>query len=651
MSENPPPTRRLNPFAFPSETDGRFILLIIAALALTVSTAYILRYIVDPRDSQIYKPIVLAKDTPLEVFRAQLTETLPLIALQVVNGVCLPLIMMGAIFMLAFIPYRLHAWRIRHSYRLQPLERETDPVLYNAVQMLAQKTNLPLPIIEASKKMQAQGAQAFGFGQRFSLRLDGGLRLLLRKSPEKFQSVVLHELGHIANGDVGRTYFSQALWSSVIGVAFVLLTTGIVFLLIQAIVLSAAQHGFARINWSGFLTGNLPTTMILAFQITAILGIVWLTRAGLLRTREVYADWRAALWGAAQGLIKILQTEKSQEGFRYPWLTMWRLHPTPQERATLLQNPNDLFHLKLDVPFTAGMLLALILDGAFSILPPILLGINDIARILRWIADRLMQSNMMFSWLLQFPIYGIHVVNALIAIIPVITIAYLVTWTVGAQVQRETLAELALQRRGWGSYLHLAIAAAVITLGIEIGNGLNLRGNVMTINFLGLLFAPAWWFATIFFTWLWLIYARFLSKSLWGYHVGTSPPKWRQHLFSLILATMLCMLYTGLMLIRALIDTGFGLQFFVLTLIWFGMMSIIAFTLYFLAFGTTWALAQIFSFLFPPHCPSCKQIVRQKEVLDKSCEHCGHELAAWLFVEPPMQSDPSSPTLQIHSRP
>ncbi|NDJ55169.1 MAG: hypothetical protein GYB68_19025, partial [Chloroflexi bacterium] len=199
---SPPPSagERVNPFAFPAETNQRFTLLLLSGLMLTVSIGTIAfstfyRFIVEP------------------LLGGRLTDA-QLDSLFTAGNLLTFLVLLPWIGLVTYLVYRRHPVALRRRHRLTPFDPASDPRFQRALERFALDAHLkPLPQVELSSGSLADG-QAFGLPGRYRLRLGGRSRLLLRKRPRLFRAIVLHELAHIANGDVSRTYLTQALWRS-----------------------------------------------------------------------------------------------------------------------------------------------------------------------------------------------------------------------------------------------------------------------------------------------------------------------------------------------------------------------------------------------------------------------------------------------------
>src|SRR5262249_56113988 len=60
---------------------------------------------------------------------------------------------------------------------------------------------------------------AFGLPGRRFVAISGGLATKLWTDPGVFRAVVLHELAHLRNGDVDKTYATVAVWWSFVATA------------------------------------------------------------------------------------------------------------------------------------------------------------------------------------------------------------------------------------------------------------------------------------------------------------------------------------------------------------------------------------------------------------------------------------------------
>jgi Zn-dependent protease with chaperone function len=581
-------------------------LLILAALSIPAFGTFTLYPLEFPLSGEIP-----AAGTPefRQLYLAQIKESLGFVAFETGSVLLL--------FILALIVYRLYPTYIRRRKNLEPLPAGKDTVFQDNTQQLAQLAKVsPAPKIVLAKGSRSLNAQAFGFRNRYSLSLDGGLRLLLRKAPAEFRARVLHELAHIVNGDVTRTYFAQALW-----LAALLAVIGYV------IVFSISSDTY-DIN-----------DFVLWAQIGVVLAIVAAIQASLLRTREVYADWRAAMLGAEQPLTTIFKRSIPQEQKKEKSrIKLWRLHPTPQERLTLLQNPIRLFHVASDLPFLSSCLLALVSVPAVLTLASIVLG--------AWSAAILVLSDLINPTTASQGVVTIPVIlfGVLSVLLLLFAGGYMIAGTMGLQVQREAIAEMSTGQQGITGFLRLGKLSAFIALGLEIGFLIIPTAPFSPLGvYWGesaprpLLMTPwiiLWLIGVTVFFWLGLYYARFFGKHLPGSHTGQSPPKWKYRLISIILSVWFGISYVPLFATRIAIlygqtGTRGDIQFLIQVSI-VGVITIIV--LYVVAFVVTWILMQTERLLRTLHCPNCGKAVHHRATIADVCEHCGRYLLPWLLV-------------------
>jgi hypothetical protein len=194
------------------------------------------------------------------------------------------------------------------------------------------------------------GAAAYGLPRRHTVCLNGGLVATLRSSPGTFRAVVLHELAHLRNRDVGLTYATIAAWRVYLVALLVPSSFSMVWLVL-------AGPLFGRNAQSVFLpavrTGEIKSLVASAFLVL----LVYLARADALRTREAYADLDAACWGASVGTLG--------EGLLKPgplaaFWQLWRTHPGWQQRAVLPADASAVFRVSSLQMFLTGAAAVLI---------------------------------------------------------------------------------------------------------------------------------------------------------------------------------------------------------------------------------------------------------------------------------------------------
>ena len=628
-------TGKLNPFALPTETDARFLLLMISAPALALVLSILLRYTLNPDALNPFSAVPQAPgDLPLDEFFQAEVEFGRQLMLASISSLILPLLLIGLTFLLAAIFYYDHPRRIRRQKDTVPLALQSDSRFVQELTTLSTQAGLQsLPSIELGKKLNSQDGQAFGVGHQKSLYLDGGLRVLLRKSVENFRAIIRHELAHIVNRDIGRTYFAQSLWSAVIIVTILPLFVSILYLLLTS-TYSKIANGFTSADLQDLLFVKLRFIAGLLLQSGGLITLVLLTRAGLLRTREVYADWRAALWGSASTLASIFEAQSLR---RKTGLSPFRLHPSPKARLNTLHKPRLLFDIHFDVPFVVGVFTALILNGLLENLLSVMIAIGSaiiaVDSALVTYAYSL-PSDSFFS--LRPVIYGLmtlsNVIMLLLALSPFLILALPAAATLGLQVQRQALADLAEGRSGIGPHFRLILPAAWMGLGMVVGTLISPLAILAPDSLISTILAFFFLIVFVLFIWLALVYTRFFSRRLLGSHAKFTPPSGKNRFLTVLVAALFLV-----------IEAPLGIGFFIITRKVIAFSTLEAFLVLFgltlgllvlmgLTFVFHWIVFGVYRRLRPVRCPTCGQISSENTVVGRSCQRCGKNMVPWLYV-------------------
>jgi len=166
------------------------------------------------------------------------------------------------------------------TMRAQELQRQDDPILFEMVERLAQRANLPMPRVYLSAA-QAPNAFATGRNPRHSaVCVTAGLRQML--SGHELEGVIAHELAHIKHRDI-------------------LIST------IAAIVAGAiSMLAHWALFWGGGSRRENPLTGLLMMILAPIAAL--LIQMAISRSREYEADRLGAdLAGSGRGLASALQ--------------------------------------------------------------------------------------------------------------------------------------------------------------------------------------------------------------------------------------------------------------------------------------------------------------------------------------------------------
>ncbi len=677
----------LNPFAFPVDTQSRSSLLILAigALSWLYGFAALIGFFAIPDDfmafERVRRPVVEAWRThldlpegqyPFDLFRgppydpsarvAELEQELAayrdgsnrttrqveeilgeLLEIQLtLVGIMGPYFAVPAAFvaMAAILwigLYSSHGIRLRRFGRLQGISGDS-PLAQLVTDLVDEIRNPPddagdgdfaRPELFQRKEIQGDG-QVFGFPGRYRIALTSSLSCLLKKEDERSRSIralVLHELAHIANRDVERSYLAAAGWIVIAPLTFLWILASLIE------VLYLRSPTVAR-----FL---IP----FAFQMAFTLVSIELVRRSLLRGREHFADLRAAhFWSAREALLTALGARPAR-AFLSPWRRiaerlrgLTKNHPYDHERQKMIRDPDAVFRVRSDVAYLACLTLNYILLMLGTML---FAGISVIPASLNAAA-----ATKAFQYLetadVTTAIEAFHSIKSydgllyfISATLICIGCGYIITSTVGVQVQRMAVAQLARGQHGPRSYLQLLRPAFFCAAGL--GSGLLVipfmpNPGIAQVFRLGL-----WLVFAAFAMWLWMSGTYFFAQRLLGSYVGSSPPHGRRRflsLFSIVsLAVAFFAIYFALggLLSVKLDESMSGWQQWDSALI--PGCAIVLLVVLLVAMGFLLGLGQSFKArLFPPRCPSCDRITTRNPAVTESCEHCAQALAPWLFV-------------------
>ncbi len=348
-SARPP---RLNPFAFPSDTDFRFILLVVAVLAVSMFM-YNWVFVTVHRDEYLatFQACALGSGKVSGLpegagpnFQAAIDQG---VAQSGAYNLCMaPLVQqqnawkLGGIALLllvaALIYWFFPVWKMRRE-RFEPLTAEDAPAVLPALHALCQQTGVkPIPQFVWNPLNPAISALAFGRLGRYTVALSGGLIIQFAKDRAAFDATLRHELAHLRNADVDKTYLTVAITWAFVAVAIV--PFAITLLMRPAL---------------GFVVG-------ITWRVAALIALVYLIRNAFLRAREMYADVRASTWDGTNGALdRVVAALPATPTGR--WRSLWLTHPTPAQRRQALADTRILLRLGFWDAFAVGAVTAIAL--------------------------------------------------------------------------------------------------------------------------------------------------------------------------------------------------------------------------------------------------------------------------------------------------
>ncbi len=638
-----PTAQRLNPFALPSETTTRFILLVVAAASVAMFLGLLLAdHLGLPSLAQLSVKIMEASmwpspgtiDSPDSAAAYQQAwQKNQALLLDIFWIWASPLVLLVLVFVSAYVLYRLHPRLLRFRAAVRSPSSEQDSGLLQTVAALAnlsETANVPQIEIKGDYK-QPLHPRVFGFPRKYVLRIGGSWRLLHLKKPATFRAVILHEFAHIANRDVGRTYFSRALW---VALSFIVIAPlfGVVLWKFGANTWSQLlAEGVTHFDWKHLWTESLPRLGFIATQMAVTLLMVAAVRASILRVREIYADWRVALWGMRNPLEELIAKQPLP-----PWWQRW-YHPIPEVRLQALRDPTALFRLASDLAFFVGFFVSLLVIS-IALLPML------------WIITQMTLTELQIAALLADPSTGDVVLNpglllvltiAVVVIGLLLGLGYLWAYLLGIEVQRTALADLARGQHWLTPCLNLLRPALFAGLGMGVATVCAPYSAFVTTGPTALLLLPIWLLVFVGLIWLWLVYTYWVARSVLGSYAGAQAPHRQRRIVSFIVAALAAILfgpalYNLYIIVPLAASTGM-LQSSV------ALQSVLSFLIYTLISYTvivaaTWIGIYLWQAARKSSCPHCNHLVMQHQTVDHYCPHCGSDLAAWLFVPAPSQS-------------
>jgi len=273
---------RLNPFALPPETNARYLLLVASALILTFTLGYAFAVGV----------LGLGTTTNLDDIIGSTSQRIDSLALQVrsiIGVLCVSLIPVGIMLLSAQFILRRHPKRLQKRLKLEEWPSNKDQKFQDRIAQLSQDLQLKTtPVVYTPRGSKKAEGQAFGLPPTYAIKLGGGMPLVMRKQPAIFRAIVLHELAHIVNGDVRRTYFTQALWLAVIVLIFVPFGLVSTFVVVINIFWLLVNNPSELLSYS---SRGIPFLFTFIFQLVVLAGLFTVIRSSVLRVRESYADW------------------------------------------------------------------------------------------------------------------------------------------------------------------------------------------------------------------------------------------------------------------------------------------------------------------------------------------------------------------------
>lgn len=239
---------------------------------------------------------------------------------------------LGVLAVAAILYWWLPRWRNRSTLPLEAVD--VDGSLRTELAGLTALTGTEGQVhFRVDPTRTTGGAVAYGRAGQYVVALHGGLLTRRHTHPELFRTVVLHELAHVRNRDVGFAYGGIALWRAFTVLAFLpamFLWSWYIF------------EGVTGVASSPFWPGTAPMLLRNLVQGLVLVLLVHLARADLLRQRELLADARAVGWGATPAAWIHPDSVVGSAPILRRWKRMLGTHPSWAQRRAALADPQRL---------------------------------------------------------------------------------------------------------------------------------------------------------------------------------------------------------------------------------------------------------------------------------------------------------------------
>ncbi|WP_189957572.1 M48 family metalloprotease [Streptomyces alanosinicus] len=235
---------------------------------------------------------------------------------------------------IGLVVWWLPAWRIRRRRyeqigRVVPASIASDGVLPDRADLFALLariqlgTDVAVPVTYLLDPLDPRcSALAFGRPGHRCIVLSGGSETLFRRDPVAFRTVLLHELAHIHNRDLDIGFLTIVAWR----------------VTMPLMVLSILSNPFIPVI-RGTSTDSALVALSAAESVTllALAVMAPLLRNSVLRSRELFADAQAELWGSGTtDMSATLAGYFPSSRRRRP--EVLRVHPSPQRRRAVLHD-------------------------------------------------------------------------------------------------------------------------------------------------------------------------------------------------------------------------------------------------------------------------------------------------------------------------
>ncbi|WP_160147493.1 M48 family metalloprotease [Caballeronia pedi] len=342
---------RLNPLPFPSDITLRFDLLIV--LIVCVSSQFYAHFWesihLEGRDALaacassmvtgVFDPGLRAQDvlSASEIraqFAPQVANCMAMLRPQStwkIVGIIVTLALGGVFYWL------FPLWKLK-TQRLTPIHKDDPPGLLDALTSLCQEAQLNRVPVFVWNPLASGLPVTFGRRRNYFVALSGYfVANYFYADPSAFRAIILHELAHIRNRDIDKTFMT--------------ISACLAFVIVSVVPLLGVVALTERVwHESVFL---LAKTVLWS-------ALVLLSGASVLRVREFYADVQASQWDGSPAQVDRVLARMNAAPTHGPGAYL-NLHPRAEARRAVLVDTTPLFRLgkwdALGIGFAAGVVI------------------------------------------------------------------------------------------------------------------------------------------------------------------------------------------------------------------------------------------------------------------------------------------------------
>ncbi|SAL14604.1 heat shock protein HtpX [Caballeronia arvi] len=342
---------RLNPLPFPSDIALRFDLLIVLIVCVSIQfyghfweslhveatetlaacSSDVFAGVFDPR---LLTQDVLSASELRGQFAPQFAHCMALLRPQTawkIAGIVATLAVAGIAY------WCFPAWKLK-SQRLVPVARDDPPGLFDALIALCDEARLSPPPAFVWNPLATGLPVTFGRRRAYYVALSGAfVANYFYADRAAFRAIVLHELAHIRNRDIDKTFMTIAAC--------------LAFVIVSVVPLLGVNL------FSGLA---LHDTVLLLAKTVVWSALVLLSGASVLRVREFFADVQASQWDGSPVHVDRALARTSAAAPHGPRAFL-SLHPRGDARRAALADTTPLFRLgkwdALGIGFGAGVVI------------------------------------------------------------------------------------------------------------------------------------------------------------------------------------------------------------------------------------------------------------------------------------------------------